>query len=107
MSSRPDLGERIVCHNCSAKYYTLNRGDPACPKCDTQPIKEEVDPIKAAMAGISDLPRPKQDPDPVPVESSKKTDGSEDEDEDEDAGENDGFSGDLGELGDIEVEEED
>ena len=102
---RTDLGERIVCHNCSAKYYTLNRGDPACPKCDTQPIKEDVDPIQAAMDGISDLPRPKQEPDPPPAAAAEKKDDSEDDEESE--SEEDGFSGDLGELGDIQPAEED
>ncbi len=100
MSPRADLGERIVCHNCSAKYYTLNRADPACPSCNTKPLKEEIDPIQAAMDGISDMPRPKQEPEPAPADTQDLTDASvEDEEE--------GFSGDLGDLGDIEMEEED
>ena len=104
VSPRPDLGERVVCHNCNAKYYTLNREDAACPKCDTQPIREEIDPIQAAMAGISDLPRPKQEPDPSPAEPAESAESSEDEDGDDDS---EGFSGDLGELSDVPVEEED
>ena len=102
MSPRADLGERIVCHNCSAKYYTLNRADPACPSCSTKPLREEVDPIQAAMEGISDLPRPKQDPDPAPAEPAENTEAAAEEEDEEE-----GFSGDLGDLGDIEPQEED
>ena len=33
--AKPELGEKRVCGNCSAKFYDLNRDPIVCPKCAT------------------------------------------------------------------------
>ena len=33
--AKPELGEKRVCGNCSAKFYDLNRDPIVCPKCGT------------------------------------------------------------------------
>jgi hypothetical protein len=39
----PELGLKHTCHECTAKYYDLNRAIVLCPKCGTKPL-----PVKAA-----------------------------------------------------------
>ena len=29
-----DLGTKLTCRSCEAKFYDLNKKKPACPKCD-------------------------------------------------------------------------
>ena len=29
-----DLGTKLICRSCEAKFYDLNKKKPACPKCD-------------------------------------------------------------------------
>jgi uncharacterized protein (TIGR02300 family) len=31
--AKPDLGAKVVCGDCSARFYNLKRQDPECPKC--------------------------------------------------------------------------
>ena len=28
-----DLGEKLICQDCGAKFYDLKKKDPSCPKC--------------------------------------------------------------------------
>jgi uncharacterized protein (TIGR02300 family) len=36
------LGRKWVCFSCQAKFYDLNRADPACPKCGVDPRQAPV-----------------------------------------------------------------
>ena len=31
-----DLGTKLNCQNCEAKFYDFNKKKPVCPKCDTE-----------------------------------------------------------------------
>ena len=37
---KPEFGKKVVCNNCEAKFYDLNRKPAICPHCGT----EYVDP---------------------------------------------------------------
>lgn len=37
------LGRKWVCFSCQAKFYDLNRADPACPKCGVDPRQAPVE----------------------------------------------------------------
>ena len=40
--ANPELGQKQVCPNCSAKFYDLGRRPAACPKCHTEFDPEEA-----------------------------------------------------------------
>ena len=31
-----ELGTKLSCQNCDAKFYDLNKKDPTCPKCEVK-----------------------------------------------------------------------
>jgi uncharacterized protein (TIGR02300 family) len=31
-----NLGTKLVCSNCEARFYDLNKKSPICPKCDSE-----------------------------------------------------------------------
>ena len=37
---KPEFGKKVICNNCEAKFYDLNRKPAICPHCGT----EHVDP---------------------------------------------------------------
>ena len=37
---KPEFGKKVICNNCEAKFYDLNRKPATCPHCGT----EYVDP---------------------------------------------------------------
>ena len=43
---KPEFGKKVVCNNCEAKFYDLNRKPAICPHCGTEHIEVE----KEAMA---------------------------------------------------------
>ncbi len=43
---KPEFGKKVVCNNCEAKFYDLNRKPAICPHCGTENIEVE----KEAMA---------------------------------------------------------
>ena len=40
-----EWGKKVVCLNCEAKFYDLNRKPAVCPKCGTEYIDPAVDNI--------------------------------------------------------------
>ena len=38
---KPEFGKKVICNNCEAKFYDLNRKPAICPHCGT----EHVDPL--------------------------------------------------------------
>lgn len=44
--ARPELGNKLVCPECEAKFYDLGKASPVCPKCSVgfQPAKPEPKP---------------------------------------------------------------
>lgn len=35
------LGARLACSVCGIRFYDLNRPNPTCPKCGSEPIKAQ------------------------------------------------------------------
>lgn len=35
--AKPEWGNRYVCFSCGCKYYDLNRPEPLCPRCESDP----------------------------------------------------------------------
>lgn len=80
---KPEWGNRYVCFKCSTRFYDLNKPVPICPKCGADQTKM---PARAAHSAPS-RPRPRVlVPDEIEV--------------DEKVGD-----GELGELGDIGLDE--
>tara|TARA_B100000902_G_C27322565_1_gene925783 strand:- start:11737 stop:12105 length:369 start_codon:yes stop_codon:yes gene_type:complete len=36
---KPEFGKKLICNNCEAKFYDLNRKPAICPHCDTEFIE--------------------------------------------------------------------
>lgn len=71
-----DLGEKLTCSSCGARYYDLKKSPAACPKCGTE--NERPKTFKAKKA----------DPVPKPAKKSaapkKAVEDGDEEDEEED-----------------------
>ena len=72
---KPDLGEKRVCGECSAKFYDLNKDPIICPKCGT-----EYDPVSSVIKAKSSRPAPEDAED----EEDKGVDPKERDSDDED-----------------------
>ena len=70
--AKPELGAKVVCGDCGARFYDLKRQDPECPKCGTV--------YKAAKVS---KPRKAKEAEPkiveTPVVADDETDDSDDE----------------------------
>ena len=92
-----DLGTKLTCQSCDAKFYDLKKKTPVCPKCDTEyvPVKPRArrasaKAVEAAKevpaAAVAEKPAnddaPKTDEDDVLAEIEVEVeDDSEDEDD--------------------------
>jgi uncharacterized protein (TIGR02300 family) len=43
---KPEFGKKVICNNCEAKFYDLNRKPAICPHCGT----EYVDPLNETVS---------------------------------------------------------
>ena len=43
---KPEFGKKVICNNCEAKFYDLNRKPAICPHCGT----EYVDPLNEIVS---------------------------------------------------------
>ena len=43
---KPEFGKKVICNNCEAKFYDLNRKPAICPHCGT----EYVDPSNETVS---------------------------------------------------------
>lgn len=58
-----DLGEKLTCSNCEARYYDLNKNPALCPKCGTANERPKVFKAKKAETAakpIKETPKPKK-----------------------------------------------
>jgi uncharacterized protein (TIGR02300 family) len=98
--AKAELGMKLTCDSCGARFYDLNKQPGICPKCGTanarpvifkasrqRPSEDKHVPVKAPV-----VPAPVADPDDVEVET--------DDDEDEAVIED---TSDLGEDDDVDV----
>ena len=90
-----DLGTKLTCQSCEAKFYDLKKKTPVCPKCDTEyvPVKprarrasakaveaaKEV-PAVAEKPANDDAPKTDDDEDLAKIEVEVEDDSEDDDD---------------------------
>ncbi len=79
-----DLGEKLTCSSCGARYYDLNKTPAECPKCGTENERPKTFKTKRA--------------DTAPKPAKKTPEPTKDKDEDAD---------DLDDIEDIEDDDDD
>lgn len=80
-----DLGEKLSCSDCGARYYDLNKTPALCPKCGAENERQRTFKTKKASPSKSKPAKV----DPMPVEKKKEdAENAEDADsgDDDDAG---------------------
>ncbi len=91
--AKKDLGTKLSCQSCGAKFYDLKKKNSVCPKCDeayvaAKPktrraaVKEVVEPKAAAEAkaeaAATEIPANDDAPDEAKVDDDVEDDGSDD-----------------------------
>jgi hypothetical protein len=82
------LGKRLICDDCGAKYYDLNRNPATCPKCGCTRIRKKA--LKTAIAAPMNInvddeeDLNKDDIDLEPLDDLEIDSDSDDDDLDED-----------------------
>ncbi|MGY8998648.1 MAG: FYDLN acid domain-containing protein [Rhodospirillales bacterium] len=77
-----DLGKKLSCQSCDAKFYDLMRTKPVCPKCDTAYVPAKP---RGRRAAASLVPPVKNEPPKLIDDTEENDDLETDEDEDEDS----------------------
>jgi len=54
---KPELGKKLSCPSCGARFYDLNKDPAICPKCET---KVEVQPVLKPRRQPAEAPKPKK-----------------------------------------------
>ena len=97
--AKAELGMKLTCESCGARFYDLNKQPGICPKCGTanaRPVIFKASRGRPAEEKVAAQKAPP--PKPAPDEEAAETE--EDEDEDEAVIED---TSDLGEDDDVEV----
>ena len=42
---KPEFGKKVICNNCEAKFYDLNRKPAICPHCGTEYVEPSTEAI--------------------------------------------------------------
>lgn len=83
---KADLGEKLTCSDCGARYYDLNKTPALCPKCGAENARPKVFKTKKAEAAIKptkDEPKPKKTSDDEDdIEDIEDIEDVEDDDDD-------------------------
>lgn len=75
-----DLGEKLTCSSCGARFYDLNKTPALCPKCGAENKRPKVTKSKKVEAA----PKPeKATPKPADTAASDGDDDLEDDEEDD------------------------
>jgi uncharacterized protein (TIGR02300 family) len=77
LMTKPELGTKRLCANCSARYYDLNKPPIACPKCGT-PFKVIATTARTRFEQRAVASQPEVAPEEAPSEISLDEDGTED-----------------------------
>jgi uncharacterized protein (TIGR02300 family) len=102
--AKAELGMKLTCESCGARFYDLNKQPGICPKCGTanaRPVifkasRARAEDAKKAAAALAKANAPK----PVAAEDEDAPVAATDDDEDEAVIED---TSDLGEDDDVEV----
>ena len=49
---KPEFGKKVICNNCEAKFYDLNRKPAICPHCGTEYIEPSTDTISTTAKQV-------------------------------------------------------
>ncbi len=49
---KPEFGKKVVCNNCEAKFYDLNRKPAICPHCGTEYIELTNDTVSTTAKQV-------------------------------------------------------
>lgn len=84
---KADLGEKLTCSSCGARFYDLNKSPAECPKCGAENARPKVFKSKKAETTAkpvkeSDAPKKASDGDDEDVEDIEEIEDVEDEDDD-------------------------
>src|SRR6478736_4893293 len=78
--TKPELGIKRLCANCSARYYDLNKTPITCPKCGTPfEVVATKTPTRPGQRAV--VSQPEVEPEEAPSEAkltSREVAGSED-----------------------------
>jgi len=83
--AKVDLGMKLTCESCGARFYDLNKQPGHCPKCGTanaRPVIFKASRRPSAEDREKAAQLAKAPPKPVPADEDVAADASEDEDED-------------------------
>ncbi len=74
-----DLGQKLTCSSCGARFYDLNKTPALCPKCGTENQRPKVPKTKKVEAA----PKPvKEAPKAAPTDDDGEDDIEDDDDDD-------------------------
>jgi uncharacterized protein (TIGR02300 family) len=66
--TKPELGTKRVCTNCSARYYDLNRAPIICPKCGA-PFEVVATTTRTSFGQRAVVSHPEVEPEEAPSET--------------------------------------
>ena len=49
---KPEFGKKVVCNNCEAKFYDLNRKPAICPHCGTEYVEPSTETISTTAKQV-------------------------------------------------------
>lgn len=56
--NKAELGNKLFCQSCGAKFYDFKKKKPVCPKCDTAFEEVKTKPRRAPVAEAVVAPKP-------------------------------------------------
>jgi hypothetical protein len=74
-----DLGEKLTCSSCGARFYDLNKTPALCPKCGAENQRPKVSKTKKVAAA----PKPVKEAPKAAADADGDTDDVEDDEEDD------------------------
>ena len=77
--AKAELGMKLTCESCGARFYDLNKQPGHCPKCGTANARPVI--FKASRGRPSEDKAKAAPPKPVPAEDAVEADAEEEEDE--------------------------
>ena len=49
---KPEFGKKVICNNCEAKFYDLNRKPAICPHCGTEYEEPSIEKISTTAKQV-------------------------------------------------------
>ena len=49
---KPEFGKKVICNNCEAKFYDLNRKPAICPHCGTEYVDQSNETISTTAKQV-------------------------------------------------------